>query len=331
MRQFKFAILGAGDIAEKMASTVIHMPRIIPYGVASRDLTRASNLAKKYNFMKAFGSYEEMLQDPEIDLVYVATPHSHHYRHSMMCLQHGKHVLCEKSFTTNAAQAERLIDFARSKNLVIAEAIWTRYLPMSKKINEIIDSGAIGNVRLLTADLGYIVTHKKRIVDPALAGGALLDVGVYTLNFTAMVLGDKITKSSSICTFTDTGVDATGNITLCYENGVMAVLHFSVVAQTNRQGVIYGDKGCLVVENINNPELIKVYNLDREVVATYPAPKQITGFEYQVESVINAIENGLIECPEMPHSEIIRIMKQMDGFRKEWGLEYPAEIESVQL
>jgi len=329
MRQFKFAILGAGDIAEKMASTVIHMPQIIPYGIASRDISRSKNLADKYKFLKAFGSYEEMLKDPEIDLVYVATPHSHHYRHSMMCLQYGKHVLCEKSFTTNAAQAEKLIEFARSKNLVIAEAIWTRYLPMSKTINEIIESGVIGNVRLLTADLGYIVTHKERIVDPALAGGALLDVGVYPLNFAAMVLGDKIIKSSSVCTFTDTGVDASGNITLCFENGVMAVLHFSVVAQTNRQGVIYGDKGSLVVENINNPELIKVYNLDRKVVATYTAPEQITGFEYQVESIINAIEKGLIECPEMPHSEIIRIMKLMDGFRKEWGLEYPAEIESV--
>lgn len=329
MRQFKFAILGAGNIAEKMASTVIHMPQIIPYGIASRDIARSKDFAKKYNFMKAFGSYEEMLQDPEIDLVYVATPHSHHYRHSMMCLQHGKHVLCEKSFTTNAAQAEKLIEFARSKNLVIAEAIWTRYLPMSRTINEIIDSGAIGNIRLLTADLGYIVTHKERIADPALAGGALLDVGVYPLNFASMVLGDKITKSSSICTFTDTGVDASGNITLCFEGGVIAVLHFSVIAQTNRQGVIYGDKGSIVVENINNPELINVFNLDREVVATYPAPKQITGFEYQVESIINTIEKGLIECPEMPHSEIIRIMKLMDSFRKEWGLVYPPEIESV--
>jgi len=173
------------------------------------------------------------------------------------------------------------------------------------------------------------VIQNERIADPALAGGALLDVGVYPLNFASMVLGDKITKSSSICTFTDTGVDASGNITLCFEGGVIAVLHFSVVAQTNRQGVIYGDKGSIVVENINNPELINVYNLDREVVATYPAPKQITGFEYQVKSVINAIENGLIECPEMPHSEIIRIMKLMDGFRKEWGLVYPPEIESV--
>jgi len=329
MRQFNFAIFGAGNIAEKMASTVINMPQIIPYGVGSRDLTRSKEFAQKYGFKKAFGSYEEMLKDPEIDLVYVATPHSHHYRHSMMCLQHGKHVLCEKSFTTNAAQAEKLIDFARSNKLVIAEAIWTRYLPMSKTINEIIDSGVIGNVKLVTANLGYLISDKERLVNPALAGGALLDVGVYTLNFSAMVLGDKITKSSSICTFTDTGVDESGNVTLCFEDGKMAVLYFSAVAQTNRQGIIYGDKGTIVVENINNPELIRVYNLDWEVTATYPAPKQITGFEYQVESVVNAIENGLIECPEMPHSEIIRIMKLMDGFRKEWGIVYPSEIESV--
>lgn len=329
MRQFKFAILGAGNIAEKMASTVIHMPYIIPYGVGARDLARSKEFAQKYGFKKAFGSYDEMLQDPEIDLVYVATPHSHHYRHSMMCLQHGKHVLCEKSFTTNAAQAEKLIDYAKANNLVIAEAIWTRYLPMSKKINELIDSGVIGDVTLLTADLGYLVSHNDRIVNPALAGGALLDVGVYTLNFASMVLGDKIAKSSSICTFTDTGVDASGNVTLCFEDGKMAVLHFSVVAQTNRQGVIYGDKGSLVVENINNPELIRVFNLDREEIASYPAPKQITGFEYQVDATVKAIEEGLVECPEMPHSEIIRIMKLLDGFRKDWGLVYPAEIESV--
>ncbi len=329
MRQFKFAILGAGNIAEKMASTVIHMPQIIPYGVGSRDIARSKDFAQKYGFKKAFGSYEEMLQDSEIDLVYVATPHSHHYRHSMMCLQHGKHVLCEKSFTTNAAQAEKLIDFARTNNLVIAEAIWTRYLPMSKTINEIIDSGVIGNVKLLTANLGYFISHSDRIVNPALAGGALLDVGVYPLNFAAMVLGDKIAKSSSICTLTDTGVDASGNVTLCFEDKTMAVLYFSAVAQTNRQGIVYGDKGTLVVENINNPESIRIYNLDREEIASYPAPKQITGFEYQVKSVINTIENGLVECPEMPHSEIIRIMKLMDGLRKEWGVIYPAEIESV--
>ena len=160
-----------------MASTVIQMPQIFPYGVGSRDQARAKDFAQKYGFAKAFGSYEEMVEDPEIDLVYVATPHSHHFKHSMMCLKHGKHVLCEKSFTTNATQAQKLTEYARANNLVIAEAIWTRYLPMSKLINELIDSGVIGDVKLLTADLGYLIDHNERIVNPALAGGALLDVG----------------------------------------------------------------------------------------------------------------------------------------------------------
>lgn len=329
MKKIKFAILGAGEIASKMASTVIHMPQIIPYGIAARDSDRANDFAQKYAFQKSFGSYEEMLQDPEIDLVYIATPHSHHYKHAMMCLQHGKHVLCEKAFTTNAAQAEKLINYARANNLLISEAIWTRYLPMSKTINEIIESGIIGNVTLLSANLGYLASHKERIVEPSLAGGALLDLGVYALNFSAMILGDKITKSASICTFFDTGVDSSGSITLSFESGVMASLYFSALAQTDRKGIVYGDKGSLVVENINNPEEIRVYNLDYEEVAFYAAPEQITGFEYQVASTVKAIEEGKVECPEMPHSEIIRIMKLMDGFRKEWGLVYPPEIESV--
>lgn len=327
MRKYKFAILGAGSIAEKMAETVIHMPQIIPYAVGSRDSDRAKSFSERFGFQKYYGSYGEMVQDSEIDLIYVATPHSHHYKHSMMCLRHGKHVLCEKAFTVNALQAEKLTDYAMSKNLLIAEAIWTRYLPMSKTINEIIESGAIGKVNLISANLGYLISNKERLVNPYLAGGALLDVGVYTLNFAAMILGDRIIKSASTCSLFETGVDSQGSMTLLFEGGEMAVLYFSAVAQTDRQGIVYGDKGTLVVENINNPETVHVYNLNREKVASYPAPKQITGFEYEVDSVIKAIEQGRLECPEMPHSEIIRIMRLMDDFRNQCGVIYPPDIE----
>lgn len=322
MKQLKFAILGAGNIADKMASTVIHMPQIIPYAVASRSLERSKALSQKYGFQRSYGSYEEMLQDPEIDLVYIATPHSHHYEHSKMCLQNKKHVLCEKAFTINASQAEKLISLARENKLLITEAMWTRYLPMSKTINDIISSGVIGKVTLLSANLGYLLSDKERIIKPELAGGALLDVGVYTLNFASMILGDKISSMTSTCTLFDTGVDASGSITLIFEGGQMAVLYFSAVAQTDRLGIIYGDKGSIVVENINNPEMIHVLNLDREKTASYPSPKQITGFEYQVASTVKAIVEGKLECPEIPHSEIIRIMKLMDDCRKQWGVRY---------
>jgi predicted dehydrogenase len=329
VKKYNLAILGAGNIAGIMASTVTKMPQITPYGVGSRDLTRAKNFAQKYGFMKAFGSYEEMLQDPEIDIVYVATPNSHHYKHSLMCLEHKKHVLCEKSFTANASQAEKLIGYAKANNLLIAEALWTRYMPMAKKINEIIDSGVIGNVVLLSANLGSFKAELERVTSPELGGGALLTVGVYPINFASMILGDKILKTVSAVTLFDTGVDSQGSITLCFEGGRMAVLYFSVVTHPNCQGFIYGEKGYLVVDDIINPKLVRVYNFAREEIAVYHAPEQLTGYEYEVESVIRNLENGLLECPEMPHGEIVRIMKLMDGLRKEWGVIFPPEIEKV--
>lgn len=266
-----------------------------------------------------------MLEDPEIDLVYIATPHSHHYEHAIMCLNHGKHVLCEKAFTANAKQAEEIIKLAESKNLLITEAIWTRYMPMAKTLNEVIESGVIGKVTSLNTNLGYVMTEKTRLMEPSLAGGALLDVGVYTINFASMIFGDKIKSISSAVIKTETGVDAQNSITLCYEDGKMAILNSSMLAITDREGIINGDKGYIVVENINNYEKFRVFSLERQEIAVYDRPKQITGYEYEVEACIKAIENKKIECPEMPHKETLRIMNLMDSLRKEWGIIYPFE------
>nr|WP_207669032.1 Gfo/Idh/MocA family oxidoreductase [Clostridium chromiireducens] len=321
----KMGILGAGDIAKLMAETISKMDNVDTYAIAARDLERAEKFSKEYGFEKAYGSYEEMLKDESLDLVYIATPHSHHYEHAVMCLNHGKHVLCEKAFTSNAKQAEEVLKLAESKGLLITEAIWTRYMPMSKTLNEVIESGVIGKVTSLNVNLSYAITHKARIIDPELAGGALLDLGVYTLNFAAMVFGDKIKSISSTAIKTETGVDAQNSITICFEDGKMAVLNSSILAISDRQGVINGDKGYIVVENINNYEKIRVFSLEREEIAVYDAPKQITGYEYEVEAAIQAIENKEIECPQMPHKETLRIMEIMDSLRHEWGVIYPFE------
>ena len=188
----KLGILGAGGIASTMAKTVAGMKDVEAYAVAARDLERARVFAQKYEVKKAYGSYEEMLADDEVELVYIATPHSHHYLHAKMCLEAGKHVLCEKAFTVNAEQAQKLFDLAKEKKLLITEAIWTRYMPSRKLINDIIESGVIGEVTAVTANLSYTVSHVERIRKPELAGGALLDVGVYPINFASMVLGDKV-------------------------------------------------------------------------------------------------------------------------------------------
>ncbi|MCI8744996.1 MAG: Gfo/Idh/MocA family oxidoreductase [Lachnospiraceae bacterium] len=318
----KMAILGAGAIANKMAATITKMDEVEAYAIAARDLDRAQAFAEAYGFTKAYGSYEEMLADEAVDLVYVAVPHSHHYKMTKLCLEAGKHVLCEKAFMVNAEQARDVLALAKSKKLLLTEAIWTRYMPSRKIIDDIIARGEIGEVTSLTANLGYELSQIKRIWDPALAGGALLDVGVYLVNFARMVFGEDMTSVSSYAVFKD-GVDMIDSIVMTFEGGKTATMQCNVNAVLNRTGCIFGTKGYLEITNINNPEEIKVYNEEYQAVRTYAVPEQITGYEYEVEACVRAIESGSLECPQMPHAETIQVMEIMDGIRKSWGYEIP--------
>lgn len=321
----KLAILGAGNIANMMAEAARGTEGVTLYAVASRSLERAWAFAEKWGFEKAYGSYEEMVNDANVDLVYVATPHSHHYQHMKLCLAHGKHVLCEKAFTRNAKEAREILQEAEEKKLLVTEAIWTRYMPSRKMISDLLAEGVIGKPSALSANLGYVISDKERIKEPALAGGALLDVGVYTLNFAAMVFGTDIVGTSSSAVLSDKGVDMQNGITLTYRDGSMASLYSSALAQSDRRGVIIGDKGYMEIQNINNCEQISVYGLDRRCTAVYPVPEQVNGYEYELIACRDAIAEGRIECPEMPHAETIRIMEQMDALRREWGVIYPGE------
>ena len=321
----KLGILGAGNIARKMAATVNEMENVEAHAVASRDLQKAREFAQKWNVRKAYGSYEEMLSDPEIDLVYVCTPHSLHFEHMMMSLDKGKHVLCEKSFTMNAEQARKVLAYGREKKLLVAEAIWTRYLPMRLVLDQILERRVIGEPHALTANLCYPVKGVKRLTDPALAGGALLDVGVYPINFAMMVFGNNIESIESSCIKTDSGVDESNSITLTFKGDKMAVLHSSMVSTSDRRGAIFGTRGFIEFLNINNCEGINVYDKEYNLVETYKPFKFITGFEHQVEACRKAIEEGALECKQMPHSEIIKVMEVMDTLRSQWGIRFPGE------
>ena len=329
--QMKIGIMGCGGIATTMAETLLGMKRVdrekgpISFAVASRNLEKAEAFAKRYGFQKAYGSYEEMVKDPEIELIYIATPHSEHYANIMLCLTNGKPVLCEKAFTVNAKQAREVFAFAEANQVFITEAIWTRYLPMRKIIDDILTSGVIGTPSMLSANLGYKIDHKPRLVDPNLAGGALLDVGVYPLNFASMIFGNDIVKLSSTCTYTETGVDAQNSMTLTYRDGKMGVLHSSLKIISDRKGIVQGDLGYLVIENINNYESVTVYNNQHKEIAFYKAPKQITGYEYEVEASMKAIRAGKIECEEMPHWESVLMIEWMDKLRQDWDIKYPFE------
>lgn len=321
------AILGAGSIARNMAKTLRGMKargqNVELYAIAARDLARAQAFKEEEGFVKAYGSYEEMLSDAAVELVYVATPHSHHAEHMKLCIAHGKPVLCEKAFTGNARQAEEVLNLAREKGVFVAEAIWTRYMPSRKIINELLESGLIGEPKVINANLAYSMEDKERIWKPELAGGALLDLGVYTLNFASMIFGDDVERMESTVQMMASGVDLTENISLYYKNGRSAHLISSAAARMDRRGVISGTKGYLAVNNVNNPTVFEVYDDNDRLLKRVVAPEMITGFEYQVEACMRAMENGQLECPEMPHDEILCIMKQMDQLRADWGMVYP--------
>ena len=320
---FRIGIIGAGWIAHKMTLGIAPLKDIEIYAIASRSIEKAKEFATEHNIPAAYGSYEEMLDDPEVDLVYIATPHSHHFAHAMLALEHGKPVLVEKAFTANAKQAEILIETARSKGLFITEAIWTRYMPLSHKIWEIMESGIIGDPRIITATLCYMMEHKERIVRPDLCGGALLDLGVYALNFARMYFGTDIVKTVSNCHLGPTGMDMHESISLSYADGRMANLQSGALCLNDRQGIISGTEGYIRVDNINCPEVVEVYR-NYELVARFTRPEDmINGYEYQVIEAKRCIESGLTESPMMPHEETISIMKQMDALRKEWGVLYP--------
>ncbi len=315
--------LGAGGIAVKMAMTVARMKDVRNYAIASRDIEKARRFAEENGFTKAYGSYDELLSDPAVDLVYIALPHSHHHEWTIKALNAGKNVLCEKAFSVNAGQAKEMTELAKEKGLLLAEAIWTRYMPSRELIKAVIDEGTIGELKTLSANLGYKIDHVKRIMDPALAGGSLLDLTVYPLNFASMFFGDDIKRIAASCVFTETGVDGQDTVMIEYKDGRMASLFTTIYQLTDRRGVIYGTKGRIEVENINDPEKITVfYQADNgeTVVKTIPVPEQISGYEYEVLACKKAIEEGKTECPDMPHAETIEIMRQMDEIGRQFKI-----------
>lgn len=329
--KFKMAIMGAGNIAAQMAEAINGLKEleIEPYAVASREAEKAQQFAEKWNFVKYYGSYEEMAEDADINLIYIATPHAMHYENAKLCIEHGKNVLVEKAFTANACQAKELIGLAHEKGVFVAEAIWTRYMPGLQMIREIIAAGSIGQVDSVEADFSVCNSHVKRMHDPALAGGALLDLGVYTLTFASMFLGDDVVSARSRCIKYETGVDATDHMELTYRDGRQAFLRTSMVSGSRNEGKINGTSGYIQVTNLNSLEKIEVFDAAGQLQETLIPPQLVNGYEYEVIACKRAIEAGLLECEEMTHNETLLIMEQMDSFRRSWGVEYPFEEREI--
>ena len=237
----------------------------------------------------------------------------------------NKPCLVEKAFMANYRQAKEIVNLARKRKVFLAEAIWTRYQPAVNIVRQLIRSGRIGTPRLLTATLGYSMGEKPRIMRADLCGGALLDLGVYAINFVRMFFPADIIDIRSACVKSQTGMDLTNAITMLLSDGMLCNLQSSAACVGDNIGVIAGTDGNLIIDNINNPQKITVNTHDREFVEEIHVPQQITGYEYEFLACRQALIDGLLEPKEMPLDETLYIMLLMDGLRQKWDVRYPMD------
>ncbi len=319
-----FAILTAGNIASKMASTVQKMPSINCYAIAARNAQNAKTFAETYGFEHWYGSYDALFADPNVDIVYIGSPHSHHYQQAKQAILAKKHVLCEKPMTVNTAQAEELFSLAKENDVVLAEATWTRYMPFVPALKRLLQQDAIGKPLSVVCSFGFPVSDKARMASPELAGGALLDLGIYPLTMASILFGNELKELSGSCTKTQAGVDAFNKIHLTFLSGETAELDSNMLKELKNNAVIYGEKGTITIPSFWHAEQFIVQPNGAEPIE-YNFPHQISGYEYEVESICNAIQNGWSECLEMPHKDTLCILNWMDRLRQQWGIHFPCE------
>lgn len=323
----KIGIIGAGIIANKVSGILSERWSEMLYAVASRDAARAQEFAARHGVKKAYGSYEELVCDPEVGIVYVATPHSHHFAHARLALMHDKHVICEKAFTANASEAKALIELAHNRGLFLMEAMWTRFMPITQKISDVLKSGIVGRPRILNASLCWSMTEIPRIKQSNLCGGALLDLGVYCLTFAHMYMGEDIININSNVVKGGDGVDWTSTISILYADGKIANLQCSACCY-DRRGIIVCEQGRIEVDAVNWPTFMKVVDKGGKVVEEYHVPAdEPSGYELEFLAAKEALEKGWTEHPLMPHSSTLHIMEIMDTVRKQWQITYPNDIQ----
>ena len=325
MNQYKWGILAPGTIANKFTDGLAVIPGAIRYAVGSRDISRAKAFAEKYGYKKAYGSYEDLADDPSVDVIYVATPHPQHEEAATLCMNKGKAVICEKPIAVNARQAERMIQCARRNNVFLMEAMWTRFLPTMRKVRELIAEGSIGNVRLVCADFGFRtnINPEGRLFAPAYAGGSLLDVGIYNLSLCSMIYGKQPDHVQSHMTIGSTGVDEETSLLLSYKDGQSAQLFSAIRLATAHEAKIIGENGRIDLPDYWHGKKIKLYNNDG--AREFDLPYEASGYQFEAIEVMRCLDEGLKESPVMPLDESRAIMKTMDLIRKDNRLRYPCD------
>jgi len=327
MNAIRWGILSTGKIAQKFAETAAHFPEEFTVAaVASRSLDTAQAFASQYGIGKAYAGYEELARDPDVDIVYVATPNNLHAPNMKMCLEHGKHVLCEKPFTVNAGEAREVYAMAREKGLLVMEAFWTKFLPLYRRLDQLLAEGVIGDIHLIKAQYGYVISPARslRKMDPELAGGALLDIGVYAIGFASMVQGYRPAEIKSIVRLNDSGVDEYSTTILRYEGGAIAECTCAIGTQIPVLGSIYGSLGMIRIPHFLAPQSMEV-TLNDGTSYMIEEKFDFNGFEYQMREAAACLAAGRTQSDIMTPEQSIAVMEIMDTIRGIWGMRYPME------
>ena len=325
-QEFKWGILGTGGIARAFARDLTFLNNHLVAAVGSRTKEKAEEFAIEFPGCTAHGSYEKLVTNPEIDAIYVATPHPMHLTNTILALKAGKPVLCEKPFSINASQARAMVEASIENNVALLEAMWMRFLPHIHQVRKIITSGVLGDIISVTADHGQRLADQgiARLVEPSLAGGALLDLGIYPVSFAHMVLGvpEKVQASAVM---TDKGVDASTSILFTYASGAQAILTTTMIAQTPCRAVVSGVNGWLEIDRtFYNPTTMRVHLYDG-TTTEYPSNYQGHGLREQAIEFANIVSTGKFESEYLTHKHTLEIMDLMDLIRDKIGLKFPGE------
>jgi predicted dehydrogenase len=317
--------MGAGSIAGKFATGLTATDTGVLTAIGSRSQEKADAFAEAHDIPHRHGSYADLVHDPDVDAIYIATPHPMHRPNTLLALDAGKAVLCEKPFTVNAAQAREVVATAREKNLFCMEAMWSRFLPSIRKAVELIGNGAIGEVRMIQADFGFrtVVNPQARLFNPDLAGGGLLDVGIYPLSLSAMILGAP-QAVTGFAEMGETGVDEQAAFVVKFPGDTLALCATGVRTSTPHEATIIGADGWIRLTSPwwSGSDIVLTSGGQSETIAV---EKVGNGYNYQAEEVARCIAAGKIESEIMPLDESIVLIETLDELRAQWGLKYPME------
>lgn len=322
---FRWGIIGPGSIAHKFATGLRALDDAQIVAVGSRSQERADAFADAYDVPNRHASYEALAEDPEVDAIYVATPHPFHKENSILCLKAGKPVLCEKPFTINQHETIEVIEVARGEGVFLMEAMWTRFLPITQQVKAWVTDGAIGEVRMLYADFGFRarINPKGRLFDLALGGGGLLDIGIYPISYASMIFDTQPAIISSQAHIGETGVDEQAAIVFGYDKGQLALISCGVRIKTPHEAKILGTDGMITVPKFWDGRTAILSTGDKEEEVTLECAGN--GYECEAAEVARCVREGKLESDLMSHDDTLANMQTLDAIREQWGLKYPME------